>query len=456
MTTFFNLRSGLVAIILVVFFGVLVFGFGYETTAQTLSEEDQARREQLEKELEEVEREIMANQRALNARLRESASIERDIDVLTYQIQQSRLNIRSKEIEIQNLGGDIDDRQETIEELSVKIDQEKDSLAQMIRQTREMDDINLMEVVLASDGLSDLFVDMDAFYFMQQSMHQLFENIREAQRQTKEEKVVLEQKRNAEIDARHAIEAEKAAIERAEREKQELLRISRSEEDAYREILSEREAEKQAIKNALFQLRDTPEISFGEALELAQQVQRQTGVRAAFLLAIITQESNLGQNVGTCNRPGDSLTWREIMPGPEDQAAGRSSRNDQAVYLRLMDRLGLDPDTQPLSCPLGFGWGGAMGPSQFIPTTWEPYQSRITAVTGNNPPNPWNPLDAFTASGLLLRDLGAASGGFSAERHAALRYYAGGNWNDPRNAFYGDAVMNIASRYERDIEVLQN
>lgn len=98
------------------------------------------------------------------------------------------------------------------------------------------------------------------------------------------------------------------------------------------------------------------------------------------------------------------------MPGPEDIAQGLSKRNDEAAFLRITQALGLNADTVPLSCPYGNGWGGAMGPSQFIPTTWELYQSRIATVTGNNPPNPWNAEDAFAATAIYLKDLGLPLG----------------------------------------------
>jgi hypothetical protein len=45
------------------------------------------------------------------------------------------------------------------------------------------------------------------------------------------------------------------------------------------------------------------QIDFGEAVTIAKWVSGQvSGVEPAFLLAILTQESSLGKNVGTCNR----------------------------------------------------------------------------------------------------------------------------------------------------------
>jgi len=75
-----------------------------------------------------------------------------------------------------------------------------------------------------------------------------------------------------------------------------------------------------------------------------------------------------------------------------------------------------------------------MGPAQFIPSTWMLYKDRIARATGKNPPNPWLPQTAFTASAIFLADLGADRGTSAAEREAALRYFAGGNWKNPASS----------------------
>lgn len=101
-----------------------------------------------------------------------------------------------------------------------------------------------------------------------------------------------------------------------------------------------------------------------------------------------------------------------------------------------------------------------MGSAQFMPTTWwEPvkgtgYKKMVAKITGNNPPNPWNPLDAFVASGLLLKDNGASAGGYAAERKAALKYLAGSRWNKPAYAFYGNDVMEFAAEYQEQIDII--
>ena len=100
-------------------------------------------------------------------------------------------------------------------------------------------------------------------------------------------------------------------------------------------------------------------MTFGQALTIAQYAsQSDFGVRPAFLLAILTQESGLGKNVGTCNCPGES-------PSKSYKVIMKPDRDIQP-FLQITAALGRDPDVTPVSCPLHDasgnqeGWGGAM------------------------------------------------------------------------------------------------
>jgi hypothetical protein len=189
-------------------------------------------------------------------------------------------------------------------------------------------------------------------------------------------------------------------------------------------------------------------------------------------LAILKQESDLGNNVGTCNRAGDpdNKKYTSIMPGPLHYsnylAAGGSCsgaaspcswRDDQTKFVSITKKLGRDPDTTPLSCPIASvgGWGGAMGPSQFIPTTWASYEAKISSALGIGTPDPWNPEHAFTATALYMADLGAAYGGWTAEQTAAAKYYAGGNYATSYGQSYGNSVMGHAAGFQQQIEFLE-
>ncbi len=114
--------------------------------------------------------------------------------------------------------------------------------------------------------------------------------------------------------------------------------------------------------------------------------------------------------------------------------------------------------TTRVSCPIAgvAGYGGAMGPAQFIPSTWNMIKSQVASILGKTTPDPWNPEDAITASSVLLKGNGAAGGTYTAERTAALKYYAGGGWSKASNAFYGNQVMARVEKIQADIDLLYN
>lgn len=413
------------------------------------------REEELKKELERIEEEQKIVESNLSVTKEKSASLERDINILDGEIYKAELSIQEKNIIINNLNGDIQKKEEAVEGLENRIDRSKDSISRLIVKTNQVDDYTLPEIILANDNLSDFFVDADAYHTINSSLDSLSKELSQFKGEIIEEKEILSVKINEEVDTKVEIENAKKTVDRKKADKDQLLAVNKQTEKTYEQIIQEKKQQASAIRDALFSLRDSAGISFGQALEYANTAEEATGVRAAFILAILKQESDLGKNVGTCNREGDpdSKKWYNIMPGPNDN----SWRDDQTIFLQITKELGLDPEDTPLSCPLNdLTWGGAMGPSQFIPATWQSYAGRVASSLGVSTANPWNPRHAFTATSFYVKDLGADAGGYTAEKTAALKYYAGSNWSKPQNQFYGNQVLAHATTFQEQIDFLED
>lgn len=419
---------------------LLVFIFGANVFAQSDSNSTAVLNHKavLEAELAQLEKEIDAQKVILGEKQRERVSFERDVDILTTEISKAKLSIKARNLAIEKLNGDIDTKGETISDLGEKIEREKKALAELLRETNKFDAFTLTEIVLSGDNLSDFFNDIDAFQSIKIALHDSLASVSMSKKLTEIEKNALEDKKNEEVDLRVIQELEKKRIEEKENEKKKLLNETKGVEATYAEVLKAKEKTAAQIRAELFNLRGSAAIPFDKAYQYATHVSEKTGVRAALILGIIAEESNLGENVGTGN-------WREDMKDPRDTVP----------FLEITKRLGLDPDSMPVSKKPWYGWGGAMGPAQFIPSTWVLYEERIGKATGHNPPNPWDPQDAFMASGILLMDNGADGGTFESERLAALRYFAGWtNAKKPAYAFYGDDVMALAAKYQNLIDIL--
>lgn len=429
----------------------------------TADETAAERRERLERELEQVERQILRQRLLVEDTRAERQSLERDINVIEGQIQQVELGIRAREINISQLGQEISDMIEVLEILAERQERQKESIAELVRQRARMDDVSMIEILLSTQQFSDFLSEYDNFQVVKESLNESLSILYDIESQTERQKRQLEQKQFTEAELMQRQELERAEIARQEAEKARLLAATRGQEESYQRLLESQERTASELRNALFQLLGGGGgIPFPQAVDLAQYASRQTGVSPALILAILEQETNLGAHLGSC-------VYNETRNGSPTMHPDR----DAPVFLAIANILGFDPNRQQVSCPLvqrngqRIGWGGAMGPSQFIPSTWAIYGGVVNTGSGwqydqsqdairrinrtSGPANPWNNQDAFLATALLLRDNGAASNA----RLAALRYYAGwGGASRPENQFYGDQVMQRLQRIEREIQTL--
>lgn len=434
--------------VLIIVFGVFAFsGFALAQDADDV----EARKAELEVELAELELEIAEKQALLDSQKVKSSSLQRDINILTTQINKAKLEIKARDRIIAKLGKEIGQKGKVIIDLSGKIKRERESLAQLIRKTNEIDNLSIVHMILSTKSLSNFYIDVDSLASLKASIKDSVDEIRIIKGITQQEKNELQRKEDEEVDAKREIERQKKIVESSKKEQNKLLGVSKNKEGEYQKIVEEREKKAAEIRSALFALRDTAAIPFGQALDYANWASKKTGVRPAFILAILKQESNMGENIGSCylrdTKTGDGVgknTGRII------KKIMKPTR-DVSPFLRITKALGLDWRNTPVSCPWTIGYGGAMGPSQFIASTWEMFESKIAAAVGlSRNPNPWDPKHAITATAIYMDELGADGGTFNDEREAACRYYSGRSCYDPKvkNMFYGNAVMAIA----RDIQ----
>lgn len=420
-----------------------------------LADDADVSEEELRAELNELEKEIAEKESLLKKQKNQTGSIQQEIKVLTTQIEKAKLNIQAKNLTINKLKKEIDIKSNTIAELDEKIENNLSYLGESIRMASRFDQLSATEMMLGSSSFSEFYADMDVGLLISGSIRNYVSWVKDNREELNNERNNLKIKQDAETDAKMELENTRKKVEQNEKQKNQLLSISKNKEQEYQKLIKEREKKAAEIRAALFALRDVKAIPFGDALVFAEEASAKTGVRPALILAVLQQESNMGANVGTCNRPGDSASkhWTVIMPGPKDKASGRSGRDDQSAFVRITNELGIPQEGTPLSCPWGKGWGGAMGPSQFIPTTWELFKNKISNILGIRAPNPWEPKHAITATAIYLMDLGAGKGGYTAERNAACRYYSGRPCDNrsPANSFYGDQVVSRANNIQNNM-----
>ena len=424
-----------------------------------------ATREELEAQLQNLERQMLIQERLLEDTRLERRSLERDIALIEGEIKKAQLGIQARAVAIEQLSEQIDEKEVVLDILTERLEKQQNSLAQLIRRSAMLEEYSLVEVMLSNQRFSEFFSDVATYQSLKESLNDSLNVLKQIRRDTVEQKLTLEEKQQTEAEMKRIQELQKEEIEAREAEKEQILTVTRGEEQEYQELLDSQRRTAAQLRNALFELLGGGGgIPFPRAVELAQYASGVTGVSPELILAVLEQETNLGSNLGSCLFTDQSSSRPVMHPS-----------RDEPVFLAIAETLGFDPYSRTVSCPLiqngsRVGWGGAMGPSQFIPSTWAIYGGYVNTGSGwvydrsqdairriNNtsgPSNPFNNQDAFIATALLLRDNGA-NGSYSGDRLAALRYYAGwGGASNPANAFYGDQVMNRKARLAEEIRIL--
>jgi peptidoglycan hydrolase CwlO-like protein len=424
-------------------------------SAELTDEQREAERARLKNEIVQKEMEIQAERiKLLNTKtVREG--YEGEAERLRSKIRQANLIIQKQKLAIKALDYKIQDKESTIDELDQKVKREKESLAQLIRKTNEYDNISLVELILGGEGLSEMFTDVDRFSFIKEALNESFIEISEMQNNLRSEQENLAEAKSDKEELKMLQEKQRQEIALTKKEKERLAQLAKQKEKGFEEVIKEKERTVAQIRAQLFALRDsnTGDLSFGTMLGYAKEASARTDVSPALILAILTVETNLGKDLGVGK-------WYEDM----------HPTRDVPVFKEIVAELGLNPDEMPISARpcsaakrkaagpgnrCGYGYGGAMGPAQFIPSTWILYKDRIARMSGQNPPNPWDPRTAVFATALLMMDNGADKGTRTAEHLAAVRYLAG--WRNARKSeywWYGDRTMRYRDQYAKNIEAL--
>jgi len=347
---------------------------------------------------------------------------------LALELALARLMLEKSEKELTRLNGEIEIR-------SGQIGRERTVLSQLLRDIAR-DEYAAPGQLLLEKGVRRRLEDVAHIAFLHNGLFETTRDVRIRQKALAAEKNKLAQE-HKQIALLHEVSLRQTRDLYEELERKKALEAyAGARAAAFEQLLKRSELKSFSLQEEFFRQEGVGKrLSLAEAFGHADGVARRVGIRPALLLALVTQESQLGEMQGTG-------TWKNDM-----------HPSQWASFITVMQRLGLNPDLVPVSKKPAYGWGGALGPAQFLSSTWLGYEARVTELTGHTVPSPWNIDDAFAASALKLAQAGAMQKTEGAERKAALMYFAGENWDNPAFEFYADSVLELARGIEKELNL---
>jgi len=395
-----------------------------------------------------ISKDISKTREQKNTLQNQISSLKKKVSNLEYQINQGTLIVKDLTLKI-------NDTEKSIDNTTLSIQSSQNQIGEILRSVYEESKKNPVVILLEGD-LSDFFSNMVYLESLNTKVSSLLESTNDLKSYLEKQKIKIDTEKGQVQKTIQIQSLQKKENEQNKKEQESYLKLTEAQYQKQQKEKADADKNAATIKSRIFELIGISKApTFGEALEIAKYVSSITGVRPALLLAVLTQESNLGRNVGQCY-----VTDFETGNGTNLQGSPKQrvmSPKNIPGFIKLTEGLGMDPKKTAISCwiPLytssrvPYGWGGAMGPAQFIASTWNSYTNKVTEITGKAA-NPWNIKDAFLASGLLLRDNGAQS----SESNAAAKYYCGGNYGRYECKAYANSVLKYATQYESDIKAI--
>lgn len=419
------------AAVLLLFIFCFLFSFPVKAGLDTF-------REQLQQKIGAIQKQIDQYEAKIQKTRRQSDTLRRQIDLLNAQIDQLKLRLRQAELNIEDLESSIQDKNKEIAKIEVQLNEKKKLLVEYIQTIYQYDQENLLEIILKQDNFSDFFDLVNNLQSVEEKISQVFQLIKALKDNLEMQKNDLQNDLDEQNQLRNLQDAQKASLEKQEKEKTKLFITTQGQEKNYQKLAEKARTDIAAIRNQLYLLENVGvSMTLEQATQYVNAASLKTGVRPAFLLAVLKNESSWGTKVGTG-------TWKKDMHS-----------RDHNAFLQITQELGMDPDNTPVSKKPSYGWGGAMGPAQFLPSVWLLVKEEVGQLTGHVPPNPWHIDDAFMAAAVKLKRAGANAQTHDAEWKAAMIYFAGGNWKKPVYRFYGNMVMEMTQVIQEQLNLMK-
>lgn len=400
-----------------------------ETAAATADKlkENQAAIEDKKKEIADLDQRISELQNRSATAAGQAEIIAKQLAAIRQRLEKAQLELQQTQYELTDIITETNHTVASIEDLKSAMDDKRSELKHLIQLLYKQEQRSLITIFLTTGNLSDVLQERATLQELQSRSADIMQDLQTQQKELEQKQANLETQQQELVGLQNILAIQENELTQNKTEQANFLAAKKEEQIHYQQKITEASAARREIEQGLFALKGAGvQLSLAKATDMAIFAGRLTDVRPALLLGVLKVESNMGNNLGNGVYPDD------MHPASRE------------AFLRVAEKLGRKPRDMPISAAPSYGWGGAMGPAQIMPQTWERIEPQLAGLLAKPLPDPYEMTDAFVATALLLAQKGATNP--ATEHEAVGRYLAGPNW--AKYPWYIDRVYAVAKEYE--------
>src|SRR3989338_6938015 len=250
-------------------------------------------------QIEELQKQIEEYQNQVDSARTKSSTLESEIARLNAEINQVQLEIRALNLSINKTTAEVRETEGQISDTEQQMAKHRNALAQYIKLAYENDQRTLTEILLNNDSISDFFNELNNISATQDNLQLTIKDIKDLKAALEEHQNQLEDKRNELEQTKRLQELEQSSLDSSKTKQGKLLKDTKGQESKYQELVKKSQKDIEALRAQISYLVQNG-VTAEEAVKFAQLAAIRTGIRPAYLLAELEQESALGSNVGKC------------------------------------------------------------------------------------------------------------------------------------------------------------